>query len=220
MTDMSTDVVTPIFPIGDEADETVRRTIKALMKGRGLTTDQVARITGIGRSALYAKLSETGRTPFKAGEVATLARLLRVRIDKIYDGLDGTFTPPSGGGPGAGLYVLGKGGKPALLPPHPLILAAGAQLPKRGWWFPSYGTSGHVTSGAVTGATHRLFAAHGIEGSIHRCRHTYGTNLLRNGANLRVVQQLMRHSSLATTEIYTQVTNDALSAAILTLGAA
>ena len=47
-----------------------------------------------------------------------------------------------------------------------------------------------------------------IEGSHHRCRHTYGTSLLAAGANLRVVQELMRHESVTSTQIYTRVTAD------------
>ena len=48
----------------------------------------------------------------------------------------------------------------------------------------------------------------GIEGSHHRCRHAYGTALLASGANLRVVQELMRHESVTSTQMYTRVTDD------------
>ncbi len=97
---MTSDVVAALFPTGEQADETVRLTIKALMKGRGLTVEEVARRADLGRSALYSKLSDSERVPFKAGEVATLARILRVSPGEIYDGLGGTFvpTPPDGGG--------------------------------------------------------------------------------------------------------------------------
>ncbi len=63
----------------------------------------------------------------------------------------------------------------------------------------------------------QVFDALGIEGSIHRCRHVFGTRLLRQGVHIRTVQKLMRHASLSTTANYTAVDEDELRAAILTL---
>jgi integrase/recombinase XerD len=104
------------------------------------------------------------------------------------------------------IFVLGKGGTAAEIPTHPAIWALALDRPRQGWWFPSsVSTLGHVRSTSVSTATTRLFTACGIEGSIHRCRHTYATTLLRSGANIRTVQELLRHASLSSTQIYTAV---------------
>jgi integrase/recombinase XerD len=104
------------------------------------------------------------------------------------------------------IFVLGKGGTTAEIPTHPAIWALALERPRHGWWFPSSVSSlGHVRATSVSTLTTRLFTACGIEGSIHRCRHTYATTLLRSGANIRTVQELLRHASLSSTQIYTAV---------------
>lgn len=124
------------------------------------------------------------------------------------------------------IRVLGKGGLLATVPTHPAIWELAQTYPRDGWWFPSPQTRrGGVPRDPVP--IHRsglgnevrwLFRSVGIEsGSIHRCRHTYGTNLLRGGANLRVVQELMRHASLSTTALYLGVNEDERQSAIRTL---
>ena len=64
-----------------------------------------------------------------------------------------------------------------------------------------------------------LRKAAGIEGSLHRCRHYFGTELLREGVSTRVIQTLMRHESLATTENYLAVDEAERVAAIRRLAA-
>lgn len=115
-------------------------------------------------------------------------------------------------------HVLGKGGQSAYVPTHPRLWELAQEYPRRGWWFPSPSRPDRpVTASAVSAAVTKVFARLGIEGSSHRLRHTYGTALLASGANLRTVQELMRHESVTSTQIYTRVTDEERRAAVLRL---
>lgn len=119
------------------------------------------------------------------------------------------------------IRVTGKGGQTAFLPTHPDLWELAQEYPREGLWFPSpvnVGEPLHPVN--VSARVRRRFRAVGIEsGSMHRLRATYGTSLLRGGANLRVVQTLMRHQSLATTEHYLGVDEDERMAAVRMLAA-
>jgi integrase/recombinase XerD len=109
------------------------------------------------------------------------------------------------------LVVLGKGGHAHVLPVHRRVSDVAGIYPRRGWWFPAAGDGTaypHVWPSSVSRAVASHYRRHGItKGSIHRARHTYGTRLLRSGANIRVVQRLMRHASMQTTAGYLEVTD-------------
>lgn len=112
-----------------------------------------------------------------------------------------------------GIYVEGKGGTITTLPCHPDLWDMAQRYPRYGYWFPG-GMDGHLRTNRVSNEVGTLFRSLGIVGSVHRCRHTYGTRLLRSGVNIRVVQKLMRHANLDTTAAYTAVDEDELRAAI------
>jgi integrase/recombinase XerD len=57
----------------------------------------------------------------------------------------------------------------------------------------------------------------GVSGTPHALRHWYGSSLLANGADLRTVQECMRHASIVATQVYTRVPDDRRREAIATL---
>lgn len=113
------------------------------------------------------------------------------------------------------LRVVGKGNKPATLPLHPEIAELAERMPRHGWWFPCRDDARRPVVGrTVTSHISEAMRRANIPGTPHSLRHWYGTSLLRGGADLRIVQSLMRHSSLATTQVYLEVTDTELAAAV------
>jgi site-specific recombinase XerD len=117
------------------------------------------------------------------------------------------------------LYVCGKGARAAWLPLHPLLVSAAATMPTHGWWFPANARRAgrHVHPKSVSTIIGSAMRRAGVVGTPHSLRHWYGTTLLEDGADLRTVQELLRHKSVATTQIYTRVPDARRTAAVTRL---
>lgn len=119
------------------------------------------------------------------------------------------------------ILTTGKGNKTRSLPLHPVVAELAATMPRDGYWFPArHGRTGHVSGHSVTDLISRAIRRAGITDpglTPHSLRHSFGSDLVDRGVDIRVVQELMMHESLATTQIYTRVSERLKREGIVTL---
>jgi integrase/recombinase XerC len=161
---------------------------------------QQALLAATPRVAIMLRLAaEAG---FRRGEVAV------VHTRDLVDGIAG-----------AQLLVHGKGGKQRVIPISDSLagaIRAGAAghtpgLAPRGWLFPN-GTGGHLGVYQVGDLVRQVLPE---PWTMHTLRHRFASRAFRGSRNLRAVQVLMGHSSIATTERYLAVDDDEVRAAML-----
>lgn len=135
-----------------------------------------------------------------------------------------TLPLSSARGDPAMLLIRGKGGKERLVPLSPPArkalenwlllrdredaLRRFSGLAESPFLFPSSSKGGHLTRHRFYGLVKEICLAAGVSPvhvTPHSLRHAFATHLLANGADLRVIQTLLGHADVATTEIYTHV---------------
>ncbi|MBY0355173.1 MAG: site-specific tyrosine recombinase XerD [Rickettsiales bacterium] len=123
------------------------------------------------------------------------------------------------------LLVTGKGGRERIAPLHrEAIVALQAYLEIRGvftdgsgyssFLFPSRGLEGHLTRQRLGQLLKQLAINTGIDEAKvhpHALRHSFASHLLEGGADLRVIQELLGHADITTTQIYTHVSRKHLN---------
>jgi integrase/recombinase XerD len=121
------------------------------------------------------------------------------------------------------IVVRGKGNKERLVPlndaarramqDYLALLAPSGRDAQSKWLFPSFGETGHLTRQHLARELKSLARAAGLRAeqiSPHVLRHAFASHLLHNGADLRVVQTLLGHADISTTQIYTHVLEERL----------
>jgi integrase/recombinase XerD len=130
------------------------------------------------------------------------------------------------------IMVRGKGNKERLVPLNEAsrqamadyLAAMEALRPEKKkavtsskWLFPSFGESGHLTRQHFARDLKDLAAASGLAPRLvspHVLRHAFASHLLHNGADLRIVQTLLGHTDISTTQIYTHVVEERLKSLV------
>jgi integrase/recombinase XerD len=85
------------------------------------------------------------------------------------------------------------------------------------WLYPSFGESGHLTRQHFARDLKELASASGLAPRLvspHVLRHAFASHLLHNGADLRIVQTLLGHTDISTTQIYTHVVEERLKSLV------
>jgi integrase/recombinase XerD len=130
------------------------------------------------------------------------------------------------------IVVRGKGNKERLVPLNEASrramadyleaseapkASAGKSPPASKWLFPSFGESGHLTRQHFARDLKEVAAAAGLAPRLvspHVLRHAFASHLLHNGADLRIVQTLLGHTDISTTQIYTHVVEERLKSLV------
>lgn len=115
------------------------------------------------------------------------------------------------------LTISGKGGRERVVPlngaSRTALQAWLASAPPSAFLFPADGADGHLSRQVFARELKGLAARAGIGAarvSPHVLRHAFASHLLQRGADLRVVQTLLGHADISTTQIYTHVLDERL----------
>jgi integrase/recombinase XerD len=126
---------------------------------------------------------------------------------------------------GAFVRVIGKGDKERLVPvgdvaldwlsrwidgPRVGLLRIGHVIPLRGGPLFLGDRGGRLARQQAWAAVKRAASRAGLTGRVspHTLRHSFATHLLEGGADLRIVQELLGHASISTTQLYTHLTGE------------
>jgi len=170
---------------------------------------RIQQIEGMLDSGIYARTRD----------IITIAALSGLRIGEIVKirGEDVDLE-------GQTIATTRKGNFEHRVPLHPVLVELAERYPREGWWFPSPfpnekfpNGGGHILMASASDRVGKAIRAAGVTDrkiTGHSLRHFYASQLMSNGANIRVIQEMLGHASLATTQLYTEVTEVQTQAAV------
>lgn len=180
---------------------------------RALSADEVGRLMAAPEDGTPAGLRDAAMLELLYATGARISELARLRVGEV------DFA-------GGEVRLLGKGRKERIVPVHRRALAAVGSYLSQGRPKLLRGASpeppelfisprGRAMSAAsLRQRFHALCLVAGIDREVapHAMRHTFATDVLEGGADLRSVQEMLGHASLSTTQVYTHVAPERLRA--------
>jgi integrase/recombinase XerD len=191
---------------------------------KALSLEQVQAMLAVPATDTEVGLRDAALLELLYGTGIRISEAVALDVDDV-----GRLIQASAGESAPGLRVLGKGGKERIVPVgsyaraaldaylvrgRPILAGHGRGLPAL-----FLNTRGDRLSRQSAWAILRSVAEKaGIAADVspHTLRHSYATHLLDGGADVRVVQELLGHASVTTTQIYTLITIDHLREVFLT----
>lgn len=209
----------------------------AILSGpkRGRSLPKVLSIADVDRLLTHARtLATADQSPLQRLRALRLSCLLEVLYATGLRVSELVSLPVSAARRDARMIVVrGKGNKERLVPLNDAskqamadylaaIDATHGEKKKKAtatskWLFPSSGESGHLTRQHFARDLKELAASAGIAPRLispHVLRHAFASHLLHNGADLRIVQTLLGHTDISTTQIYTHIVEERLKSLV------
>jgi integrase/recombinase XerD len=177
--------------------------------GEGLDDDGRPVRERLQSARLYALLETLYATGLRVSELVSLPKSAAYARDP--------FIAVRGKGGRERLAPLTDRARRALLAYRKLLETCAPERAASGFLFPADSDSGHLTRQAFARDLKTLASAAGLPASAmhpHALRHAFASHLLQNGADLRVVQELLGHADISTTQIYTHVLDERMRAMV------
>ena len=190
-----------------------------------LTVDEVDRLIATAREGLEAS-ERPLRERLAAARLACLIEVIYasgLRVSEVLSlpksaaRLKEPFLTVQGKGGKERLAVLSNPARAAMGVYRALLSEAAPDAAASPWLFPAVSASGHMTRQAFARDLKAIASAAGMSSarvSPHVLRHAFASHLLQNGADLRVVQDLLGHADISTTQIYTHVLDERAAAMV------
>jgi integrase/recombinase XerD len=190
-----------------------------------LTVEEVDRLIATAREGLEAS-ERPLRERLAAARLACLIEVIYasgLRVSEVLSlpksaaRLKEPFLTVRGKGGKERLAVLSNPARAAMAAYRALLSEATPGAAASPWLFPALSASGHMTRQAFARDLKAIASAAGMSSarvSPHVLRHAFASHLLQNGADLRVVQDLLGHADISTTQIYTHVLDERAAAMV------